>query len=50
MILLNDKGQLPIRKPGDAGNLNFYTFNKNCSGMASRSFEIPTSAYCQPSG
>lgn len=51
MILLNDKGQLPtrnIRKPGEAGNLCFSTFNKNCSGLTSRSFEIPASAYCHP--
>ena len=37
-----------IRKPGDVGNLNFYTFNKNCNGLTSWSFEIPAYAYCHP--
>ncbi len=37
-----------IRKPGDVGNLNFCTFNKNYSGLTSWSFEIPASAYCHP--
>ncbi len=51
MILRTNKGQLPtrnIRKPGDVGNLNFCTFNKNCIGLTSWSFEIPASAYCHP--
>lgn len=39
-----------IRKPGDVGNLNFYTFNKNCNGLTSWSFEIPAYAYCHPLG
>lgn len=37
-----------IRKPGDVGNFNFCTFNKNCSGLTSWSSEIPASAYCHP--
>ena len=37
-----------IRKPGIVGNSNFCTFNKNCNGLTSRSFEIPASAYCHP--
>jgi len=37
-----------IRKPGDVGNLNFYTFTQNCNGLISWSFEIPASAYCHP--
>lgn len=37
-----------IRKPGDVGNLNFCTFNKNCNDLTSWIFEIPASAYCHP--
>ncbi len=37
-----------MRKPGDVSNLNFCTFNKNCIGLTSWSFDIPDSAYCQP--
>ena len=35
-----------IRKPGDVGNLNLCSFNKNCNGLTIWSFEIPASAYC----
>jgi len=37
-----------IRKPGAVGDFNFCTFNKNCNGLTSWSFEIPASAYCHP--
>lgn len=39
-----------IRKPGDVGNLNCCTFNQNCNGLISWSFEIPASAYCHRYG
>jgi hypothetical protein len=35
-----------IRKPGEVGNLKFNTFNKNCNGLTSWSFENPANAYC----
>ena len=38
-----------IRKPGGVGKYNFCTFNKNCNGLTSWSFEIPATAYCHPS-
>ena len=37
-----------IRKPGDVGNLNFFTFTQIRNGLIGWSFEIPGSAYCQP--
>ena len=46
-IIKHENTTRNIRKPGDVGNLNFCTFNKNCSGLTSWSFEIPASAYCQ---
>lgn len=30
------------------GNFNFCTFTQICNGLTGWSFEIPTSAYCQP--
>lgn len=30
----------------DVGKLKFCTFNQNCNGLISWSFEIPASAYC----
>jgi len=38
-----------IRKPGDVGKFEFSTFIKSRNGLIRWSFEIPASAYCQPS-